>query len=770
VRKEQNVAVFSAKPSPAGGLIELQAAALEATANAVVITDQTGTVIWVNSAFEKLTGYTPTEIVGQSTRVLKSGQNARVVYEEMWRTILRGNVWRGELINRRKDGSLYDEEMTITPVRNAGGEVTHYIAIKLDVTERKKSDDHQYRLTQAIESSSELVVMTNSDGVFAFANRAFLDTLGYSKKELVGKHFSFLMSANNPRELLEKFDQKRVEPGGWKGECLLVRQAGSDLLVSLNVGPVMDEAGRVVGTFGISEDISERKRMEDNLRRLAEIVESSDDAIISKTLDGIILTWNSGAERMYRYSAAEAIGQPISFLYPNSQANEIPKILEKVKRDQVVRNFETIRAVKGGKEIHISLTLSPLKDTSGRIVGASAVGRDMTESKQMEEMFRQAQKMEAVGRLASGVAHDFNNMLSVILGYSEMLLERADPDSSISNACEEIKKAGNRAVLLTRQLLAFSRQQQLEPRFLNLNTSVVEIEKMIRRLIGEDIDLRISLNTSLGIVKADPGQIDQIIMNLAVNARDAMPEGGKLIIETSNAEFDEEYALHHPPCISGRYVGLTVTDTGIGMSRETIAHIFEPFFTTKEVGKGTGLGLSTVYGVVKQSNGYIWVYSEPGQGSVFRIYLPQVVESADQIRPDESPTEPLRGTETVLLVEDEPSVRTLTRIMLEQNGYTVLEAENGANAIAIAKEHQGHIHLLLTDVLMPKMNGPEVSEKVHWIHAEAKTLYVSGYCGTFGTCDLLPEGSHRLQKPVVRRTLLRKLRSLLDVRKESEPK
>jgi CheY-like chemotaxis protein len=271
-------------------------------------------------------------------------------------------------------------------------------------------------------------------------------------------------------------------------------------------------------------------------------------------------------------------------------------------------------------------------------------------------------------------------------------------------------------------------------------------------------------------VKADPGQIDQIIMNLAVNARDAMPEGGRLVIETSNAELDEEYALHHPPSIAGRYVVLAVTDTGVGMSRETIAHIFEPFFTTKEIGKGTGLGLSTVYGVVKQSDGYIWVYSEPGQGSVFKIYLPQVVESAEQIRPEESTTESVRGTETVLLVEDEQSVRILTRSMLEQNGYTVLEARNGAHAIEIATEHQGPIHLLLTDVLMPEMNGPIVSEKVRGIHPETKTLYTSGYSGSFGTqSGLLPAGASLLQKPFVRKTLMRKVHSLLDMQKKAEP-
>jgi PAS domain S-box-containing protein len=406
------------KPSGTEGLVELQAAALEATANAVVITDQTGTVIWVNSAFERLTGYTSAEIVGQSTRLLKSGMNSSALYGEMWRTILEGQVWRGELINRRKDGTLYNEEMTITPVRNGGGEITHYIAVKLDITERIRTEEHMLRLAQAIASSSELIAMANPDGRFVFANQAFLATLGFSEKELTGKHFSMIMSANNSAELLKELGAKRVSPGGWKGECCLVRRNGSDLLVSLSIGPVMNQAGRVVGTFGVSQDITERKRTEEDLRRLAEIVESSDDAIISKTLDGIILTWNLGAERMYGYSAEEAVGKPINLLYPNGQADEIPVILEKVKQGHVVKHSETLRVRKDRKQIRVALTVSPVKDTSGRIVGASAIGRDVTEGKQMEEMFRQAQKMEAVGRLAGGVAHDFNNMLSVIIGYS----------------------------------------------------------------------------------------------------------------------------------------------------------------------------------------------------------------------------------------------------------------------------------------------------------------------------------------------------------------
>jgi two-component system, cell cycle sensor histidine kinase and response regulator CckA len=336
--------------------------------------------------------------------------------------------------------------------------------------------------------------------------------------------------------------------------------------------------------------------------------------------------------------------------------------------------------------------------------------------------------------------------------------------------CEEIKKAGNRSASLTRQLLAFSRQQVLTPTVLNLNTVVVETEKMLRRLIGEDIELRTALDPTLGSVKVDPGQVEQIIVNLAVNARDAMPGGGKLVIETSNADLDDKYAVHHPPFIAGRYVLLAVTDTGIGMDEETKTHIFEPFFTTKEIGNGTGLGLSTVYGVVKQSGGYFWVYSELGHGSVFKIYLPRVDQPIQQSRPTESAPETHRGTETVLLVEDEESVRTLTRSLLEEGGYTVIEARSGTHALEVAGRYSGPIHLLLTDVVMPGMNGRELAQKMIAKYPSVRVIYTSGYTGSISTHeDLFDPGATLIEKPFSRTTLLRKVRDALDVQKESEP-
>jgi nitrogen-specific signal transduction histidine kinase/ActR/RegA family two-component response regulator len=391
--------------------------------------------------------------------------------------------------------------------------------------------------------------------------------------------------------------------------------------------------------------------------------------------------------------------------------------------------------------------------------------KDITERKALEKQLRQLQKMEAVGQLSSGIAHDFNNLLGVILGYSELLEDNLSQNTKLRKLAQEIKKAGLRAASLTRQLLAFSRQQVLEPKVLNLNAVVTDTEKMLRRLIGEHIEITSTLAPDLGQVKADQGQIEQVIINLAVNARDAMPTGGKLFIETRNFELDEEYALHHPPAVPGRCVELVITDTGVGMDAQTQSHIFEPFFTTKELGKGTGLGLATVYGVVKQSGGYVWVYSEPGIGSTFKVYLPRVDEAVQKSGPGDFESTPARGSETILLVEDEESLRTLTRTMLEENGYAVLEARGGEEAIEIARLHGPHIDLLLTDMVMPGMNGRAVAQSLALIRPGVKIVYMSGYSG-FGSRGLAESGDILLSKPLTRDTLLRKLHEVLHLQKD----
>ena len=388
------------------------------------------------------------------------------------------------------------------------------------------------------------------------------------------------------------------------------------------------------------------------------------------------------------------------------------------------------------------------------------------EKKKLEAQLRQAQKMEAVGTLAGGVAHDFNNLLTAIICNTQLVLMDAGKDESLRKKIEEIEKAGEKAASLTRQLLAFSRKQMIKPEVLDLNEEINETEKMLKRTIGEDIEFQTVLEPELWKVYADFGQIDQVIVNMVVNARDAMPQGGKLIIETANADLDKNYFREHAiEEAPGPYVILAVSDTGSGMDKETQKHIFEPFFTTKEVGKGSGLGLSTVYGIVKQNNGFIWVYSEPGQGTTFKVYLPKVKGVAEPEEKEQTPVDDVSGSETVLIVEDDDGLRKLAQEVLQSYGYRILAAENGEEALMVGKEHEGPIHLLLTDVVMPKMGGKEAADRLQPLYPQMKVIYMSGYTdNAIIHHGVLAPGLNFFQKPFSAEGLARKVREVLDKR------
>jgi signal transduction histidine kinase/ActR/RegA family two-component response regulator len=433
-----------------------------------------------------------------------------------------------------------------------------------------------------------------------------------------------------------------------------------------------------------------------------------------------------------------------------------------LEQQGIVRNFECQVYRKDGRKIWISASARSVFE-DGAVVRYEGMNEDITQRKLLEEQLTQSQKMEAVGLLAGGVAHDFNNALSVITGYSGLLQMRLPADDPLVRYAEEIAKAAHRAAGLTRQLLAFSRKQVIQPVILDLNSLIVEMEKMLRRLIGENIEIFITRDVGLARVKADASQMEQILMNLAVNARDAMLQGGKVTIRTENADLDETYSLQHLHFKPGRYVILSFSDTGCGMDKETLARIFEPFFTTKEPGKGTGLGLSTVYGIVKQNGGYISAYSEPGQGTTFKIYLPQAegtVQSTPAVRTAE--ILPPRGSETILLVEDEEALRTLARNCLENQGYCVLEAADGNAAIATAEKHSGPIQLLLTDVIMPGMNGRDLADRLTELRPTIKVLYLSGYASDLiAQYGVLDPQILLLEKPFTLRALLIKVQEAL---------
>jgi len=479
---------------------------------------------------------------------------------------------------------------------------------------------------------------------------------------------------------------------------------------------------------------------------------------------GILLSANPALTSMLGFAdAAELVGQNLMSLYADSHQWFL--VADYLRASQRFNGLVADWVRKGGSPITVRLSGSTIRGEENAPF-FELFAEDVTEHRALEQQLRQAQKMEAVGRLAGGIAHDFNNLLMVISGYCEFLLDRIGPDPIVRGPAQEISKAASRATSLTRQLLAFSRKQMLIPKVLDLNAIVTENFKMLTRLIGEDIDLVMVPGSDLGTVKADPGQIEQVIMNLAVNARDAMPRGGKLTIETINVSLDETYSRLHAPAEPGEYVMLVISDSGMGMDAETLSHIFEPFYTTKGA-RGTGLGLSTVYGIVKQSGGYVWVYSEPGKGTSFKIYLPRVSATGEPVTitaqaamaADQVP----RGHETILLVEDEATVRQLAREYLEAQGYTVMEAADGAAAMQLSRAHPGTIHLLLTDVIMPGMNGRELASQLAARRPEMKVLYMSGYTeNAIGHNGTLDTGISLLQKPFTLPALKVKVREVLD--------
>lgn len=511
----------------------------------------------------------------------------------------------------------------------------------------------------------------------------------------------------------------------------------------------------------LETEIEERKRAEDRFRV---IVETAPTGIVIADERGRIAEVNAQALQMFGYEHGELIGEAIETLLPerlrsSHQVHRSGYTKEPRMRPMGV-GMELLARRKDGTEFPAEISLGPLVTKEGVLVSSTIV--DITGRKKMEGQLRQSQRMEAIGKLAGGVAHDFNNLLAVILGSADVVLDKLPADHPSRRKLELIRQAGSSAADLTRQLLAFSRQQMLQPRLLDLKEIVGRTQVLLSRLIGENIQFTISLEPSLGQVKADPGQIEQVLLNLAVNARDAMPQGGRLRIEARNVELDDSYKDVHQPVIPGRYVMLAVEDTGCGIDRDTQSRIFDPFFTTKEFGKGTGLGLATVYGIVKQSAGYIWVYSELGKGTIFKVYLPRVDESTQPVEQKEPDQLISRSRETILLVEDSDSLRELAQEYLESVGYSVLEAASGKEALQQARDFNGTIHLLLTDVVMPEMSGPELASQMASLRPGIKVIFTSGYTDdTVARQGALDPGVTFIQKPYRPKALSQKIREVL---------
>jgi hypothetical protein len=624
------------------------------------------------------------------------------------------------------------------------------------------------KLRAVFESGVMGVLFGDIQGRVYDANDAFLELIGYSRAEL--EQGAIRWDAITPPAHLAR-DAEGVAEARERGSCTpyekeYVRKDGTRVWVL--VGYVLLEPERERSAAFIL-DVSERKRAESALRESEErtraIVETAVDGIITIGEDGRIESFNPAAERMFGYAAPEVLGRNVSVLMPSPHREEHDGHIARYLAGGEARIIGIGREVEGrrrdGSVFPLDLAVAEFRVGAARAF--AGIAHDLTERKRLEEQLRHAQKMEAVGRLAGGVAHDFNNLLGVITGYSELAGRSLDPDHPGRRRIAEVLKAAERAAGLTRQLLAFSRKQSLSPKVVDLSALVQDLERMLRRLIGEDVELVVRLAPGLRAVRVDPGQMDQVVMNLAVNARDAMPRGGRLTLATAEVGAEELQAAAHWGVAPGRYLRLTIEDTGHGMDDETRARLFEPFFTTKPAGEGTGLGLATVYGIVKQSGGHILVDSSVGSGTRFSIYLPSIAEVPDA--PAESPAAPARGGETILLVEDQEALREVTRQSLEDLGYRVLAAEDAEAGLALATEHPGEIDLLLTDVVMPGTSGPELAARIAGDWPGTRVLFMSGYTSdVLGRHGVLDPGTQLVEKPFTQRELAHRVRAALSPR------
>jgi two-component system cell cycle sensor histidine kinase/response regulator CckA len=630
----------------------------------------------------------------------------------------------------------------------------------------------QNRYRELTDLLPEVVFETDGKGNLTFANQKALHVFGYTQHEVEQGLNAFQMVAPEERDKASDIFSEALTADISQHEFTMQRKDGSTFFAIIHAAPIIQDK-HPIGLRGIVIDITERKLAEEALResenRYRTIFENTGTATLIMEEDTTISLVNTEFEKLTGYSKEEIEGKKSWTELMDKGLLETSKEYHRLRRidpDLAPRSYELQVIAKDGNIKSAIVTVSMIPGTKKSLASAldiTVIKQAAKEKAALEEQLRQSQRMEAIGLLAGGVAHDFNNLLTVIKGYSQLSLHEMTDGNPLMGNIEEIKNAAERAADLTRHLLAFSRRQIMEMKVLDLNTILQNLEKMLRRLIGEDIELTFSLGDDLGRVKVDPGQIEQVIMNLAVNARDAMPKGGKLTIETANVELDEEYAHAHVAVKPGRYIMLSVSDTGVGMAPEVKERVFEPFFTTKEKGKGTGLGLSTAYGIVKQSKGNIWVYSEPGKGTTFKIYLPRVDEPLEELGENVEKEEFPLGSETILIVEDDEGVRKLAVRILKKQGYKVLESSQGDDALQLCEEYKEPIHLMLTDVVMPVMNGHELTQRLILRHPETKVLYMSGYTdNAIVHHGMLKRGTNYLQKPFTLDGLIKKVREVLN--------
>jgi two-component system, cell cycle sensor histidine kinase and response regulator CckA len=726
------------------------------------IANADGWIFWYNERWYEYTGTTPKQMEGWSWQSVHDPKELPTVLERWRASIATGEPFDMVFPLRGADGLFRPFLTRVMPVRGSEGKVVRWFGTNTDISEQRK-------IEQALRESEErlrLAQQVARVGTFEWDIQKGVDhwtpeleaIYGLPPGGFDGTHRAWeqLVHPLDRPEAVRRVEQS-LETGAFEGEWRVIRPDGAVRWLFGRGWAFRDESGRPLRLIGVNIDITERKQAEEAAQQKTELINLSHDAVISANPNRVITTWNKGAEETYGWTEAEAVGNVLHRFLGTESSVSIADIDRMLLRDGRW-DGELGHMRRDGKPVIVESRQVLRRNETGHPAGILEINRDITDRKRLEDQFRQAQKLEGIGRLAGGVAHDFNNLLTVISGYAQMALDDMEAQHPLRDSMEEILKSADRATGLTRQLLVFSRRQVSEPKNIVLNDLVRDFEKMLRRLIGEDVRLVLSLDPAAGVLHADAGQIEQVMLNLAVNARDAMPNGGTLSIETSRLLVDEDFARMHMSVPIGPHVMLVVSDTGSGMSPDVKAHLFEPFFTTKEPGKGTGLGLSTVYGIVKQSEGSIWVYSEPGRGSAFKIIFPAVETEIASV-PSEPPTFP-SGDETILIAEDEPGIRGFVRQVLERHGYTVLEASNGREALDLARIHTGPIHLVIADVVMPEVGGPELASRFEAEHPGIPVLFVSGYSNR--EVQLEEMGAGYVQKPFTSSTLLNQVRQALD--------
>lgn len=646
-----------------------------------------------------------------------------------------------------------------------------------DMTERRAAACGHHELTARHEAIlkgiPDIVAEVNVDKVYTWVNRAGYEFFG---EDVIGKEASFFFddeSEDTYEKVRPLFDgsEETIALESWQRRC-----DGSKRRLAWWCRSLKDETGRVIGALSTARDITDQMLMEAALRESQQTVlalfENAAQGILSIDAAGSVLSFNAMAEKIFGYSREQIVGKKLEVLMPEkhseSHEHHRQRYFTNPRSRPMGVGMDLVGRRRDGTEFPVEISLSHIATAGGTVAVAfvndvSERQRAENERQKLERTLEHATKMEAVGRLAGGIAHDFNNLLTALSGFAEVVLDELPEDHPLHEGAKETLKTCQRSTSLVRRLLAVSRRQMLQPEVIDLNPKISEIEKMLRSVLGEDIELLVKLQRELGFVRADQSQIEQVILNLVVNARDAMPTGGRLVIESTSLNVDEGFGDQHLGLKPGPYVLISVSDTGSGMDRETLKHIFEPFFTTKERGKGTGLGLATVYGIVTQSEGKIWAYSEPGKGTTFRIYLPRITRTGEPEVVSSPSDSANRGSETVLVVEDENTVRLVAVGSLKKAGYHVLEASDGEGALRVSAEYDGPIQLVLTDVLMPGIHGPELVKRLEERRPAIRALYMSGHADdALLHHGILEGGLSFLEKPFTRKELTKKVREVLD--------